>query len=204
MSYAAGMVDWDARYTEEGWAFGTEPNDFLREQADQLPPGRVLCLAEGQGRNGVWLAQRGYDVTAMDQSAVGLRDASRLAAERGVTIATVRGDLDDFAIEPGAWQGIVSIFAHVDGALRARVHARVERGLAPGGVFLLEAYRPEQIGRGTGGPPDDDRMVNLERLRRELRSLEFVVAREVDRDVLEGTRHRGMSSVVQLVARRRG
>jgi len=112
--------------------------------------------------------------------------------------------IDDFAIEPGAWQGIVSIFAHVDGALRARVHARVERGLAPGGVFLLEAYRPEQIGRGTGGPPDDDRMVNLERLRRELRSLEFVVAREVDRDVLEGTRHRGMSSVVQLVARRRG
>src|SRR6185295_5974582 len=76
----ADMTDWDARYREQGWAFGTEPNDFLREQADQLPPGRVLCLAEGQGRNAVWLAQRGYDVTAMDQSAVGLRDASRLAA----------------------------------------------------------------------------------------------------------------------------
>jgi SAM-dependent methyltransferase len=197
------MADWDARYTEEGWAFGTDPNDFLREQAGQLPAGRILCLAEGQGRNAVWLAQRGHDVTAVDQSAVGLRDANRLAAERGVAIATVRADLDDYAIEPGSWQGIVSIYAHVDGALRARVHAGVERGLTPGGVFVLEAYRPEQIGRGTGGPSDDNRMVNLERLRRELPSLEFLVAREVEREVLEGHRHRGMSSVVQLVARRR-
>ena len=197
------MTDWDARYNEEGWAFGKEPNDFLREAADRLPAsGRVLCLAEGQGRNAVWLAQRGHEVTAMDQSAAGLEGAKQLAAERGVTLTTVRADLAEFEIEPGAWQGIVSIFAHVDGALRARVHARVERGLAPGGVFVLEAYRPEQIGRGTGGPSDDDRMVNLARLRRELPTLEFLVAREIDREVLEGHRHRGMSSVVQLVARR--
>jgi SAM-dependent methyltransferase len=198
------MTDWDARYREQGWAFGTEPNDFLREQADQLPPGRVLCLAEGQGRNAVWLAQRGHDVTAVDQSAVGLEGAQQLAAERGVTITTVRADLAAHTIEPGAWNGIVSIYAHVEGTLRARVHAAVERGLAPGGVFVLEAYRPDQIGRGTGGPSEDDRMVNLERLRRELPALEFVVAREVDREVLEGHRHRGLSSVVQLVARRRG
>jgi len=196
------MTDWDARYGDHSWVFGTEPNDFLREQADQLPPGRVLCLAEGQGRNAVWLAQRGHDVTAMDQSAVGLEGARRLAAERGVRIGTVHADLAAYEIEPGAWNGIVSIYAHVDGELRARVHAQVERGLAPGGVFVLEAYRPDQIGRGTGGPSEDDRMVNLERLRRELPSLEFVLAREIDREVLEGHRHRGMSSVVQLVARR--
>ena len=198
------MTDWDARYAEEGWAFGTEPNDFLREQAHQLPPGRVLCLAEGQGRNAVWLAQGGHDVTAMDQSAFGLEGARQLAAERGVKITTVRADLAEFEIEPGAWAGIVSIYAHVARDIRARTHAQVERGLAPGGVFVLEAYRPEQIGRGTGGPPEDERMVNLERLRRELPTLEFVIAREVDREVLEGHRHRGMSSVVQLVARRRG
>jgi SAM-dependent methyltransferase len=203
------MTDWDARYAAEGWAFGTEPNDFLREQAHQLRGPRdggsslVLCLAEGQGRNAVWLAQRGHEVTAMDQSAFGLEGARQLAAERGVTITTVQADLDTFEIEPGAWDGIVSIYAHVAGDVRARAHARVDRGLAPGGVFILEAYRPEQIGRGTGGPSDDDRMVNLERLRRELPSLEFVVAREIDREVLEGHRHRGLSSVVQLVARRR-
>jgi len=198
------MTDWDARYAEPEWAFGTDPNDFLREEAARLPAGRVLCLAEGQGRNAVWLAQRGYTVTAMDQSAKGLERARELAAARGVKIGTVCADLAEFAIEPGAWQGIVSIFAHVTGDVRAQVHARVEQGLAPGGVFVLEAYRPEQIGRGTGGPSEDERMVNLARLRRELPSLEFLVEREVDREVLEGHRHRGMSSVVQLVARRRG
>jgi len=197
------MTDWDARYAEPGWTFGTEPNDFLREQAHQLPRGRVLCLAEGEGRNAVWLATQGYDVTAMDQSQTGLDKAQQLARERGVRIATECADLGSYVIEPGAWQGIVSIFAHVPTVVRRRVHAAVVDGLAPGGVMLLEAYRPEQIGRGTGGPPDDDRMLNLERLRAELGSLEWLLARELERDVQEGVRHTGVSSVVQLLARRR-
>jgi SAM-dependent methyltransferase len=198
------MTDWDARYAEPGWTFGTEPNDFLREQVHLLPPGRVLCLADGEGRNGVWLAEQGYHVTSLDLSTVGLEKARRLAAERGVRLTTVRADLEDHVIEPGAWQGIVSIFAHVSPEIRRRVHAAVVQGLAPGGVFLLEAYRPEQIGKGTGGPPDEARMVNLERLRPELGALEWLVAREVDRDMHEGHRHQGSSSVVQLAARRRG
>jgi SAM-dependent methyltransferase len=198
------MTDWDARYAEPGWTFGTEPNDFLREQAHLLPPGNVLCLADGEGRNGVWLAEQGYHVTSLDLSTVGLEKARRLAAERGVRLTTVRADLEDHVIEPGAWQGIVSIFAHVSPEIRRRVHAAVVQGLAPGGVFLLEAYRPEQIGKGTGGPPDEARMVNLERLRPELGALEWLVAREVDRDMHEGHRHQGSSSVVQLAARRRG
>jgi hypothetical protein len=115
----------------------------------------------------------------------------------------VHADLETFAIEPGAWQGIVSIFAHVPRAVRQRVHAAVISGLSPGGVLLLEAYRPQQIGRGTGGPPDDERMLDLERLREELGSLEWLVARELDRDVIEGRCHTGSASVVQLVARRR-
>jgi len=198
------VTDWDARYAEPGWTFGTEPNDFLREQGHLLPPGRVLCLADGEGRNGVWLAEQGHDVTSVDLSAVGLEKARRLAAERGVRLATVRADLERFAIEPGAWNGIVSIFAHVSADVRRRVHAAVQPGLAPGGVFLLEAYRPEQIGKGSGGPPDDERMMNLARLGAELGPLEWLLARELDRDILEGHRHRGLSSVVQLVARRRG
>jgi len=198
------MTDWDSRYAEPGWTFGTEPNDFLREQAHLLPPGRVLCLADGEGRNGVWLAEQGRDVTSLDLSTVGLEKARRLAAERGVHLTTVRADLETHAIEPGAWQGIVSIFAHVSPEIRGRVHAAVLTGLSPGGVFLLEAYRPEQIGKGTGGPPDDARMMNLERLSAELGTLEWLVAREVDRDIREGHRHHGVSSVVQLAARRRG
>ena len=197
------MTDWDARYAEPGWAFGTEPNDFLREQAHHLPPGRVLCLAEGEGRNAVWLAQQGHAVTAVDASSAGLEKAKRLARERKVRITRVCADLASYAIEPDAWQGIVSIFAHVPAAVRQRVHAGVLTGLAPGGVLLLEAYRPQQLGRGTGGPPDDERMLDLERLRPELGALEWLLARELDRDVVEGRCHTGAASVVQLVARRR-
>ena len=197
------MTDWDARYTEAGWAFGTEPNDFVREQAHHLPPGRVLCLAEGEGRNAVWLAARGYAVTGVDVSAAGLAKAQRLAAERGVTVTTVCADLASFALEPGAWQGIVSIFAHVPVDVRQRVHAALPQSLAPGGVLLLEAYRPQQVGRGTGGPSDDERMLDLARLRAELGGLEWLLAREVERDVIEGRCHTGPASVVQLVARRR-
>ena len=196
------MTDWDARFAEPGWAFGTEPNDFLREQAHHLPPGRVLCLAEGEGRNAVWLAGQGYAVTAVDVSSAGLEKAQRLARERNVRITTACADLASYVIEAGAWQGIVSIFAHVPRAVRQRVHAGVLTGLAPSGVLLLEAYRPQQVGRGTGGPPDDERMLDLERLRPELGALEWLVARELDRDVLEGRCHTGSASVVQLVARR--
>jgi SAM-dependent methyltransferase len=196
------MTDWDARYSEPGWAFGTEPNDFLRGQAHHLPRGRVLCLAEGEGRNAVWLPGLGHEVTAVDAARAGLDKAEGLARERGVRIETVCADLATFAIEPGAWQGIVSIFAHVPAAVRRRVHAAVVTGLAPGGVLLLEAYRPQQLGRGTGGPPDDERMLDLERLRQELGSLEWLLARELERDVIEGRYHTGRASVVQSVARR--
>jgi len=209
------MTDWNERYAEQGYQFGTEPNDFLREQAHHLwdthglPPeggagtSRVLCLADGEGRNGVWLAEQGLDVTSMDLAPAGLEKARRLATERGVRLTTVHADLATYAIAPGAWQGIVSIFAHLPPEIRARVHAGVVAGLGPGGVFILEAYRPEQLGRGTGGPPDAERMMNLQRLRPELGALDWLVAREIEREVIEGPRHSGMASVVQLLARRR-
>lgn len=198
------MTDWDARYAEEGWAFGTEPNDFLREQAHHLAPGgRVLCLAEGEGRNAVWLAQQGFDVTGVDLASHGLDKAQRLAAERGVHLTTMVADLASFEFGSAAWDGIVSIFAHVPPEVRQRVHAQVLTALKPGGILLLEAYRPQQLEHGTGGPPDEARMLDLERLRPELGTLEWLLAREVERDVIEGRYHTGRASTVQLVARRR-
>ena len=196
------MTDWDARYAEPGWAFGIAPNDFLRDHAYLLPRGRVLCLAEGEGRNAVWLAEQGHDVTAVDISDIGLAKARRLAAERGVKITTVCADLATFPVAANEWQGVVSIFAHVPSEVRRRVHAAIVTALAPGGVLLLEAYRPQQIGRGTGGPPDDERMLDLERLRAELGGLEWLLAHELEREVIEGRYHTGRASVVQLAARR--
>lgn len=195
---------WDERYAESDYAYGTAPNDFLREQAGRIPAGPVLCLAEGEGRNAVWLAEQGYDVTAVDQSAVGLAKARRLAAERGVRIETLRSDLAHYQIMPDAWSGIVSIFAHVPPELRRLVHRQVVAGLRPGGVLILEAYTPEQLRFGTGGPPEAALNMALEALHQELAGLDFEIGREIVREVVEGRYHTGEGHVVQIVARRHG
>ncbi|MCB1054637.1 MAG: class I SAM-dependent methyltransferase [Acidobacteria bacterium] len=193
---------WDQRFSGDDYLYGTEPNDFLREHAQFLPPGRVLSLAEGEGRNGVFLAERGYRVVGADSSAVGLSKARRLAAERGVEIETHLVDLAELEIEPRAWQGVVSIFCHLPRPVRRRLYRQVVEGLAPGGVLLLEAYNPAQLGRGTGGPPVAELMVDLVSLREDLAGLELLHAVELERDIEEGRLHRGPSAVVQVVARR--
>jgi len=193
---------WDERYAQASLAYGSEPNDFVREVADRIPPGRVLCLGEGQGRNAVFLAQRGLDVTAMDQSRTGLQRAEALATERGVKIATIAADLEEFMIEPLGFSGIVSIFVHLPHALRRAVHERVMNGLAEGGVYVLEQYGPEQNQYKTGGPEDPDRRPGLATLREELFKLDHEIAREVVRQVTEGVHHNGLAATVQILARR--
>lgn len=193
---------WDERYSKKEPTYGWEPNDFLREGISRIPPGKVLCLAEGEGRNAVFLATQGYDVTAVDQSAVGLAKAQGFAAERGVAIKTVQSDLSRFEIQPGAWQGIISIWAHVPSLVRGDLHKRCVAGLAPGGLFLLEAYSPKQLGRGTGGPSDLDLLMDLSVVRRELAGLQFEIACERERDVQEGPFHNGVGSVIQILAKK--
>ena len=193
---------WDNRYATADFVFGTEPNDFLRTCAAQIPAGPVLCLGEGEGRNAVFLAGRGHAVTAVDQSATGLAKARRLASERGLTLETVVADLEDYRIQPGAWAGIVSIFLHLPPTLRARVYAQVVAGLCPGGIFILEAYTPAQLAFGTGGPKEVALLPTLASLRTELAGLDLVIARECERDVIEGAGHSGRAAVVQVLARR--
>lgn len=197
-----GQQGWDARYEGDEFVYGTAPNDLLRDQVGQLPAGRILCLAEGEGRNAVFLAERGFSVTAVDQSAVGLAKARALAGQRGVAIETIVADLADFHLEPGTWDGIVSIFAHMPPPARRHLHHEVVSGLRPGGVFVLEAYRPEQLEYGTGGPPTSELMMDLDALRVELVGLEFEYAEELVRDVHEGPLHHGRGAVVQLRARK--
>jgi SAM-dependent methyltransferase len=193
---------WDERYSGESYAYGTEPNGFLVAESARLPAGRVLCLGEGEGRNAVWLASRGYEVTAVDASAVGMRKARRLAAERGVKIETVHADLAIFPVEPAAWEAIVSIFCQLPAQLRAELHRACVAGLRPGGVMLLEAYTPDQVGRGTGGPPTADLMMDARTLRSELSGLEFLELSECEREIHEGRFHNGRGAVVQLVGRK--
>lgn len=198
-SFGASM--WNERYGGPGYAYGTAPNDFLAAVAAEIPLGRVLALADGEGRNGVHLATLGHVVTSVDASSVGLGKARALAGARGVPLETIVADLAEFEIQPGAWEGIVSIFCHLPPALRRRVHAQVVRGLAPGGLFILEAYTPDQLRHGTGGPSDAQLMPTLALLREELAGLELIHAVEMERDVHEGAFHDGRSAVVQLIGR---
>lgn len=193
---------WDERYSAAPLAYGSEPNDFVREVADRLPPGRVLCLGEGQGRNAVFLAQRGHDVTAMDQSRVGLGRAEALAAERGVSITTIAADLAEFMIEPLGYAAIVSVFVHLPPPLRRVVHERVMLGLAEGGMYVFEQYGPNQNQYKSGGPDELEKRPGLDTLRSELFKLDFEIDREVVRDVTEGVYHTGLASTVQILARR--
>lgn len=194
---------WDERYSGKDYAYGTAPNDFLREMVSALPSGRVLCLADGEGRNGVFLAEQGFAVTSVDQSASGMRKARELAASRGVAIETVVADLSEWDMGEGRWNAIVSIFAHMPPAVRGPLHRRVVRALRPGGVFLLEAYTPDQLNTtGTGGPAQAAMMMTLPGLKSELEGLDVLTGVELRRSVDEGKFHSGEGAVVRFLARK--
>ena len=191
---------WDKRYDTEEYVYGTDPNGFLVSVTDRIPRGgKVLCLGAGEGRNAVFLAGLGYKVTAVDLSSVGLRKAERLALINGVSIRTVVADLADFQIEEGAWDGIISFFCHMNRDVRARIFSQSAVGLRPGGVFILEAFTPDQLEHGTGGPPTAELMMTAKDLRAELSGLNFPVAQELIRDVREGVHHQGKAAVVQIL-----
>jgi SAM-dependent methyltransferase len=195
---------WDERYGGEGFFYGTEPNDFLRAQAPGLPQGgKVLCLAEGEGRNAVFLAGLGHPVTAVDSSAQGLAKTRQLARQRGVEVETVLADLADWDPGPDSHDAVVSIWCHLPPELRRVVHARVLRCLRPGGVLVLEHYHPRQLGYGTGGPRDAALLLTLAELERDFATLEVRYALEGERVVKEGTGHSGRSFVTQFVAQRK-
>lgn len=191
---------WDERYAQEGYLYGTEPNGFLKENFRQIPKGKVLFLAEGEGRNAVFLARHGYEVTAMDSSAVAIAKADRLAQKNNVSVTTRVADLNGFDLGEEQWDGIVSIFCHLPPALRKNVHAGIVKALKKGGVLLAEAYTPDQLKYKTGGPPTKELLVDLSMLKDELKSLRFVHALEAVREVHEGDLHFGKGAVVQIIA----
>lgn len=195
---------WDRRFGESGFAYGEQPNDFLRQQAGPLPPGRVLCLAEGEGRNAVHLAQLGHAVLAQDISPVGLAKASVLAARRQVAIETVCCDLADYEPPQATFDLVVAIWMHLPPPLRAETHRRALAALRPGGLLILEAYTPRQLAFGTGGPPSEALLIEPEVLRQELAGLELLVLQECERWIEEGPYHRGQSAVVQALGRQPG
>lgn len=191
---------WDERYSAEEYAYGKAPNKFLEDNYKVIPTGKVLSLAEGEGRNAVFLAKQGYSVTAVDASLVGLNKARKLAEENGVVVEFIHADLADYDLGENKWDGIVSIFSPLPSSLRKQLYKKVEAGLRQSGVFLLEAYTPDQLKHGTGGGNSVDVMQSKESLSFELAGLKFKHLVELERDVIEGIYHTGIGAVVQAMA----
>lgn len=191
---------WEARYADDAYVYGTEPNDFLVAATQGLSPGRALCLADGEGRNGVYLATLGFEVTSVDLTHAGLDKANRLATAKDVSITAIVADLADFDLGEDRWDLIVSIFAHMPPTIRRPLHGRIAPALASDGRFVLEAYTPDQVDSDTGGPSDPTLTMTLAGLTDELTGLSIIEGREIVRPVIEGPGHTGDGAVVQVVA----
>lgn len=193
---------WDKRYAQPGFLFGTEPAAFLTKHKAVLPDGGTcLCVADGEGRNSVWLARQGLDVSAMDSSEVGVTKANGLARDAGVDVDFQVADLRTWDWAPDRWDVVAAIFIQfADPAFRDQIFAGMKRTLKPGGLLLLHGYRPEQIGYGTGGPPCAENMYTQEMLRSAFGDFDVQVLDAYDAEVDEGAGHSGMSALIDLVA----
>lgn len=194
---------WNTRFSAPGYLFGTAPNRFLASKTAWLKKGgSALCVADGEGRNSVWLAAQGLQVTAFDISPVAVEKARRLAAERGVSVRYEVAGVYDWAWPQAAFDVVAAIFVQfADPAMRGFMFERMVRALKPGGLLLLEGYTPKQLEYRTGGPSQIENLYTAPLLREAFRDLEILELREYEDDLEEGERHTGRSALIDLVAR---
>lgn len=204
MKTSTGIAMWDARFDTPDYVFGTEPNAFLAGQSHRLQPGmQALAVADGEGRNGVWLAQQGLEVLSVDGSSTALAKARKLAAERGVTLETELADLAHWDFGRERFDLVAAIFIQFAGPeLRQRLFAAIANSLKPGGLLILQGYRPEQLAYGTGGPRQADQLYTSAMLRDAFAGMEILHLQEHDTVINEGHGHQGMSALIDLVARK--
>ena len=195
---------WNQRFSVPDFVFGTAPNVFLAAQAPRLRRGAsALCVADGEGRNSVWLARQGLEVTAFDFSPVALDKAKRFARESGVTVDYRLSSVADWNYDERPYDVVVAIFIQFSPpAERARVFAGMVRALKPGGLLFLQGYSTAQLKYGTGGPKQIENLYTEPMLREAFSGLEILHLGSREEALDEGTRHQGMSAVADLVARK--
>lgn len=195
---------WNQRYSGDEFFYGTAPNAFLASQLHRFKPGQaVLAVADGEGRNGVWLARHGLDVTAVDFSPQAVEKARRLAGQHGVTVRHEISDLFAWNWGENRFDAIVAIFIQFVGPEQRRaLNGLMLRALKPGGLLILQGYRPKQLEYQTGGPSSVENLYTAETLRAEFPAMEILHLAEHDDEICEGAGHCGMSALVDLVARK--
>ena len=195
------MIDfWNNRYAENDFAYGKEPNQFLAENINSLPKGKLLFPAEGEGRNAVFAAQSGYEVLAFDTSCTAKNKAIELANAQRTSINYQVGMLSDLHYPENSFDGIVLIYAHLPKELRKDFHQQLIRLLKPGGVVLFEGFSKEQLQFFSGGPKDYEQLFSEEEIKIEFPSLQFSLLETVEIELNEGKYHQGRASVVRFKA----
>lgn len=196
---------WNDRYKAPGYLFGTDPAAFLRHEAHRLTEGQTaLCVADGEGRNSVFLAERGLRVTAMDASEVAVEKARALADARRVSVDFHVADIALWPWDARRFDVVVGIFLQFAGPeLRDAIFAGMVRALAPGGLLLLHGYTPAQLGYNTGGPRILENLYTTDLLADRFKDLAILILAEYEADLSEGSRHVGKSALIDLVAQKR-
>ncbi|MEO0315726.1 MAG: hypothetical protein RI928_2182 [Pseudomonadota bacterium] len=202
--FANPAQTWDARFSTEDYIFGTAPNVWLTQHRDLLVPGsRVLAVADGEGRNSVWLAQQGMQVDAFDISPVGVGKAKQLAQQANVQVNYQVCGVDNFEWKAGEYDAVVAIFIQfADPELRRRLFEHMTDSLKPGGLLLLQGYTPKQLDYKTGGPPLVEHLYTEALLRDAFQSMDIVELSSYEAVLREGTQHSGQSALIGLLARK--
>ena len=195
---------WEDRYRVPGYAFGKEPNYFLASCKALLPrSGKALAVADGEGRNGIWLAEQGLDVLSIDFSPTAQEKARALAKQRGVSLTIAPADVHAWDYPDAAFDVVVEIFTQFSSpAERAKKWAGMRKALKPGGLLIIQGYTPKQLQYGTGGPKQVENLYTRAMLEAAFGDLRDVTIVEEELEIHEGTSHGGMSAVINLTARR--
>lgn len=192
---------WDERFSDSEYKYGTEPNAFLKQEAHRIKSGgRVLVPADGEGRNSVWLAEQGFDVTAVDGSSVGLEKGRLLAERHGVSTTAVLADLNEWTPDAGSYDAVVLTYLHLMPAFRTSIHRTLTSSLKPDGILILEAFSKKQLGRTSGGPDNIEMLFTIEDLRHDFNDiLEEQLCEECETVLDEGPGHQGVAYVARYI-----
>jgi 2-polyprenyl-3-methyl-5-hydroxy-6-metoxy-1,4-benzoquinol methylase len=196
------MNQWDERFSGEEYVYGIQPNVFLEEQLPLLEPGTILFACEGEGRNAVFAASLGWNVSAFDGSTAGQKKALKLAAEKDVTIDYRIGDATDIEYPSESFDCIVCIYAHFPPEIRAGIHQRALGWLKPGGTVIMEAFNPEQLPRTSGGPKDITMLYTPEMLMQDFEDVEEISISLELVTLDEGPLHQGKAEVIRMIAKK--
>jgi SAM-dependent methyltransferase len=195
---------WDDRYSGDEYFYGTEPNKLLQTITGLLPThANILCIGEGEGRNAVYLARLGHNVTAIDYSIEGKRKAEKLARQYNIEISYLQCPLEDFNFSEHKWDAVISIFCHLPITICGQIHQKIESSLKTNGLFICQAYSTEQLDFNTGGPKDPSMLYSESLLRGDFSKLIWIKLEKITSEILEGKGHTGLSSVVNAIGFKR-